>query len=117
MALLTGAVDVGCGSTYTCNFLEVQCLDKSEELVFSILNGIVDETVGEKHRVVRHLDLSNSLANTNFEFLLGLNSVSDTATQFLKARWVDEQEVALKCLFVDLDCALNIDLDDGNLAS
>ena len=60
--------------------------------------------------------MADSLADADFELLLGLNSVSDTATELLETRWVNEQEVALKSLPVDLDCTLNVDLKDRNLA-
>ena len=49
-ALLTRAVDVTMRrSAHRCDFLEIEGLDESEKLVLSILDCIVDETVGEEH--------------------------------------------------------------------
>ena len=60
--------------------------------------------------------MADSLADANFELLLSLNSVSDTAAELLETRWVNEQEVALKSLSVDFDGTLDIDLDNGDLS-
>ena len=110
------AVDVISVTTHRGNFLEIKCLDKGEELILSIINRIVNEFVREKNRVVCHLNLLDGLADSDFEFLLCLNSVTDTSAQFFEAGWVNEQEVALKSLSVDLDCTLDVDLKDGNLS-
>lgn len=99
------------------DFLEVESLDEREELILSILDGIVDQTVREEHRVVGHLELTDGLTDADFEFLLRLDSVADALAQLLKARWVNEEEVAFQCLSIDLNGALNIDFNDRNLAS
>ena len=117
MTLLARAVDVGGRSTHACDFLEVQSLDKGEELVFSILNGVIDKAVSEQNRVVSHLDLSNGLTNAYFEFLFCLNSVSNATSEFFEARWVDKEEIALESLLVDLNGSLNVDLDDGDFVT
>ena len=49
-ALLTRAVDVTLWrSAHRCDFLEIEGFDESEKLVLSILDCIIDKTVGEKH--------------------------------------------------------------------
>ena len=111
------AVDLICLAAHGGNFLEIKCLDKGEELILSIINRIVDEFVREKNRVVCHLNLTDGLTDSDFELLLCLDSVSDASAQFIEAGWVDEQEVALKSLPVDLDCTIDVDLNDGNLAT
>jgi len=85
-------------------------------LILCIFDSVIDETVSEKNRVVCHLELADGLTNANFELLLCLDSITDAMAQFLEARWVDEEEVALQRLSVDLDGAFNIDLDDGDFA-
>jgi hypothetical protein len=99
------------------DLLEVQRFDQCEELVLGVFDGVIDEPVGEEDRVVSHLDLVDCFADADFELLLRLDSISDPAAQLLETRRVNEQEVALKRLFVDLNGALDIDLDDGDLAS
>ena len=111
------AVDVISLTTHRGDFLEIKCLDKGEELILSIINRIVNEFVREKNRVVCHLNLMDGLADSDFELLLCLNSVTDTSAQFFEAGWVNEQEVTLKSLPVDLDCTLDVDLKDGNLVT
>ena len=111
------AVDVISVTTHRGNFLEIKCLDKGEELILSIINRVVDKFVREKNRVVCHLNLTNGLTDSDFELLLCLDSVSDTSAQFFKAGWVNEQEVTLKSLPVNLDCTIDVDLNDGNLAT
>lgn len=66
-------------TTNACDFLEVKSFDKSEELVLGVLNGVIDEPVGEEDRVVGQLDLANCLFDAYLELLLRLNSVSDAA--------------------------------------
>ena len=111
------AVDVISLAAHRGNFLEIKCFDKGEELILSIINRIVNEFVREKNRVVCHFNLMDGLADSDFEFLLCLNSVTDTSAQFFEAGWVNEQEVAFKSLPVDLDCTLDVDLKDGNLVT
>ena len=111
------AVNVISNAAHRGDFLEIKCLDKGEELILSIINRIIDEFVREKDRVVCHLNLTDSLTDSDFELLLCLDSVSDTSAQFFEAGWVDEQEVALKSLPVDLNCTIDVDLNDGNLST
>ena len=104
-------------ATHRGYLLEIKCLDKGEELILGIIDRIVDEFVREQNRVVCHLNLSNGLPDSDFELLFSLDSVSDAPAQLLEAGRVDEQEVAFKSLPVDLDCAIDVHLNDGNLAS
>ena len=99
------------------DFLEVECLDEGEELVLRVLDGVVDEAVREEDGVVGELDLADGLADADLELLLRLDSISNASAQLLEARRVDEEEVALEGLPVDLDGALDVDLDDGDLAA
>lgn len=43
--------------------------------------------------------------------------MTDAAAELIEARRVNEKEVTLKGLSVDLNCALDIHFDDGDLAS
>ena len=43
--------------------------------------------------------------------------MTNAAAELFEARRIDEQEVTLKGLSVDLNCALDIHLNDGNFAS
>ena len=86
-------------------------------MVLCIIDGVVHQTIGEEHRVVGHLELADGLANTDFEFLLSLDSVTNAATELLETRRVDEKEVALKCLSVDFNSTFHIDFDDRDLSS
>jgi len=112
---ITRAVDLCSSATNRCDFLEIECLNEGEELVLRILNRVVDQLIGKEDRVVSHLDLSDSFADTDLELLLCLNSVSDTATQLFETRWVDKQKVAFESLSIDLNSTFDVDLDDGDL--
>ena len=61
--------------------------------------------------------MADSLADADFKLLLSLDSVTDTASKFFEARWVNEQEVSLKSLSVDFYGAFGINLDDGDLST
>ena len=114
--VLARAIDlVCCGPTHTGDFLEVKCLDEREKLVFRILDGVINQSIGKEYGVVGHLDLGDRFSNAHLELLLSLNSVTDPASQLLKAGWVNEEEVALKGLPINLLCSLDIDLDDWDL--
>ena len=98
------------------DLLEVQGFYESEKLIFGIIDGIVDKTVGEQHRVVCHLDLSDGFADADLELLLSLNSVADAATELIKTGRIDEEEVAFKCLTVDLNGTFCVNFDDWDLS-
>ena len=98
------------------DLLEVQCIYEGEELILGLVKLIIDQSIREENRVVSKLDLRNGLLNSNFKLLLGLNSISNTFPKLLKRRWINEQEVTLERLFVNLHCALHVDLDNWNLA-
>ena len=99
------------------NFLEVKSFDQCDELVLGILDRIVNQTISEKDWIVGQFNLADSFADTDFEFLLSFNSVSDSSTQLLKARWVDKEEVAFDSLSIDLNSAFHVYFDNGNLST
>jgi hypothetical protein len=53
--------------------------------------------------------------NTQLELFLSFQSCPKSASQLLKCRWVDKQEVSFNCLLVNLDCSLNIYLNYRDL--
>ena len=98
------------------DLLEVQGFYESEKLIFGIIDGIVDKTICEQHRVVCHFNLSDGFADADLELLLSLNSVADTATELIKARRVDKEEVAFERLTVDLNGTFSVNFDDWDLS-
>ena len=98
------------------NFLEVKSFDQCDELVLSILDCIVNQTIGEEDWIVGKFNLADSFADADFEFLLSFNSVSDSVTQLLKARWVDKEEVSFDSLSIDLNSAFHVYFNDWNLS-
>ena len=114
LVLLSAAVNFL--ATDRLNLLKVQGLDESEELVFRLFQFVIYKSVGEENRVVCQLNLFDCLLDSHFEFLLSLDSVSNSLSQLLERWWIDEEEIALKSLLVDLNGSLNIDFDDWNLS-
>ena len=96
------------------NFLKVQCLDQGEELVFGLLEFVVDEAICEEHRVVGALNLVNGRLNAHLELLLSLNSVTNSLAQFFERWRVNKKEVALEGLSVDFLGPLHVHLNDWN---
>lgn len=86
------------------------------ELTFSQVEGVVDQAIGEEHRLVRLLDLADCLLDADLELVLGFNALTDAATKLGERRWVDKQEVSFDRVFVDLLGAIAVDLDDRDLA-
>jgi len=98
------------------NFLEVERSDQRVELLNGLLQIVVDEAIREEHGVVRRLDLRDRQLDSLLEFLLGLDAVSDSLAQVLKARRIHKQKVALYSVLVDLKRALHVDFNDGDLS-
>ena len=112
--LLSTAIDLL--TTDLCDFLEIESLDQSEELILWCLKLIINKSIGEKNWVVCPLDLIDGLLYSNLELLLSLNSISNTFPQLLKWWWIDEQEVTLQSLFINLSSSLDINLNDWDLS-
>ena len=112
-SLLTRSVLLWLPTRYL-DFLKVQCLDKSEKLVLGLFKFVVYEAVCEEYGVICALNLVNGGLNANLEFLLGLNSVTNSLAQFFERRRVNEKEVALESLSVDFLGSLHIHLNDWN---
>ena len=104
------------GAAHRGDFLKVQSFDQGDELVLSVIKSVVHETISEQDGIVSKFDLTDGVANTNFELLLGFNSVTNASAQLLETRRIDEQEVSFNSLAIDLDSAFNIDLNDRDLA-
>jgi len=101
---------------HRADLLEVQSFEKSEELVFSEVQFVVDDAVCEKHRVVSKFDLLDCVGDADFEFHLSLDSVADAAAKLFNVWRVNEQEVAFNCLVVDVQRALHVHFKDRNHA-
>mmetsp|Transcript_13155 Transcript_13155/g.20455 ORF Transcript_13155/g.20455 Transcript_13155/m.20455 type:complete len:221 (+) Transcript_13155:92-754(+) len=98
------------------NLLEVEGLDQGEELIHCLLQAVVNQSISEEHRVVCQLNLSDGELNSLFEFLFSFNSVTDSLSQLLEGRRVDEQEVTLQARLVDVNGSRRIHFDDGDAA-
>ncbi len=98
------------------NFLEVQCLNQRIQLIDSLLQIIINESISEQHWVICQFNLLQSILDTGLELILGLFTGTETAAELLEAGWVDEKEVAFNSLLIDLYGALHINLNQGNLA-
>ena len=98
------------------DFLEVQRLNQGKELIFCILDGIIDQLVREEHWIVSHLNLTDGFSDAHFKFLLSLNSVANPTAQLFKTWRVNEQKVALVAPLVDFQSTFDIDLNDWNFA-
>ena len=116
-ALLARAVDVAPDASNRGDLLEVERFDQGEELVFGVLDRVIDELVREEDRIVRHFNLPDGLADAHLELLLRLDPVADPAAELLETRRVNEEEVALMAALVNLQSALDVDLDDGDFAA
>ena len=67
-----------------------------------------DEAVSEHNGVVGFFDFLDGFLNSNFELLLGLNTGSESASEFFEGRRVDEKEVTLNRLGVKLESGVDI---------
>ena len=55
--------------------------------------------------------------NSLFEFLLGLNSISNSLSELLEGWWVNEEEVTLETRLVDVDGASGVNFNDRDPSS
>lgn len=101
-----------------CNFdlLKVERLDQREELIFRVLQFVVDQPIGEEDGIVGAFDLVDRRLNPHLELLLRLNSITNALPQLFKRWRVNEKEVTFEGLSVDFLGSLHVHFNDWNFA-